>query len=65
MSPLGMWRMFFTNPLYHKPRGDFYIQKQKSVFIRLWAFRKRLLQISDERRAVVVFGVNTTQADDA
>jgi len=26
MSPLGMWRMFFANPLYHKPRGDFYIQ---------------------------------------
>lgn len=24
-----------------------------------------VLQISDERRAVVVFGVNTTQADDA
>jgi len=26
MSPFVMWRMFFANPLYHRPRGDFYIQ---------------------------------------
>lgn len=34
-------------------------------FIRLDCKSFSALQIPDERRAVVVFGANTTQADDA